>query len=268
MRTLYLLILATFPLSFAYGQTAEEIISKTESAYRDLSNYADQGTYIRSSGNFPKDDTSTYFLAIDRKGNVNQWLHKGLPGQLSGARYVKTDTESMGTYTRIGSQDASFQCNMSEAGARMMGTGGDVFYVIGSLFYEGYLTGSPTDSSVLRYYDTVGKLPDTMINGAKCYVIKTRKTTVTTQSYADRANFVHDSIFHLLELPVEQRGGPRAEPGAKSTEHKFFIRKSDFVIVRMENFFMKEDTDIVKGHSVLSMNPKYNIQDFANYLKE
>ncbi len=268
MRTLYILILVTFPLSFTNGQTAEEIISKTESAYRGLTNYTDQGMYIKSGSHFLNMDTSTYSLAIDRKGNINQWLHKESSGQLTGANYVKAGGESLGTYTRLGNKEPGFPCTMSEAGARLMGTGGDVFYVIGSLFYEGYITGAATDSSALQYYDSARKLPDTMINGAPCYVIKTRKTTVTTQSYADRANFVHDSMFHLLDLPIEQRGGPRTEPGPRTVEHKYFIRKSDLMMVRSENFYMEADTHTIKGHSVLSLNPKYNVKDFSTYRKE
>lgn len=268
MKIFQLVMLSVFQLSLAWGQSAEEIISKTESAYRGLTNYTDQGTYIKSGSHSLSMDTSTYSLAIDRKGNINQWLHKESSGQLTGAKYVKTGGESLGTYTRLGNKEPGFPCTMHEAGARLMGTGGDVFYVIGSLFYEGYITGAPTDSSALQYYDSARKLPDTMINGAPCYVIKTRKTAVITQSYADRANFVHDSMFHLLDLPIEQRGGSRTEPGPKSVEHKYFIRKSDLMMVRIENFYMEADTHTIKGHAVLSLNPKYNVKDFSTYLKE
>lgn len=268
MRTLNLVMLAIFYLSVAWGQTAEEILWKTQAAYRGLTNYVDEGTYIKSARNYPGQNTPNFYMAIDRNENVNQWLHDEISGKLSGAQYVKSEKEALGSYTRIGTQDPSFLCSISEAGARLMGTGGDIFFIINSLFYPGYRLGMTNDSSYILHFDNAQKLADTTINGASCYVIKTHITTEITEEFAARSNFAHDSMFHLLDLPVEQRGGPRTEPGPRSTAYKYFIRKSDFMIVRYERFSLEGDTDIVNYHLVLTLSPRYNVKHFVKYLEQ
>lgn len=268
MKTINLFLFLCIHLSIANGQRAEEILWKTQAAYRGLTNYVDEGTYIKSARNYPGQNTPTFYMAIDRNENVNQWLHDEFSGKQGGAQYVKSEKEALGSYTRIGTEDPSFLCSISEAGARLMGTGGDIFFVISSLFYPGYRLGSTNDSSAILYFDRAQKLTDTTINGTSCYVIKTHMTTVITKEFADRVNFTHDTMFHLLDLPVEQRGGSRTEPGPKYSAYKYFIRKSDFLIVRYERFSLEGDTDIVNYHSALTLNPRYDVKDFATYLKE
>jgi hypothetical protein len=250
------------------GQTAEEILWNTEHAYRALNNYADEGTFIRTSSNTPYPDTTTYYMALDRTGNVNHWFHKERNGQITGAKYAKSEKDSLGTYTRIRNEGESFTCNMGEAGARMMGSGGGMFFLIGSLFFPDFFSGSPGDSSMIQYYDKASRLDDTTIHGVTCYVIKTRKTNVIPQEVADKQNYQRDSTQGLLDLPPEQRGGPRTVAGPKTFEKKYFIRTSDMILVRVEDFHYKNDTNILQSKSTLELNPRLNVKDFGKYLKE
>jgi hypothetical protein len=250
------------------GQTAEEILWKTVSTYRMLTNYVDEGTNIISYSNLPFPDTTTYTLALDRKGKVNQWFQKEKGGQISGSQYTISASDTLGTLSRLGTDAPSITCNMPLAMGPLGGKGGSMFFLLGSLFYPGFYTKMAGDTSAIQYYDTAKRLDDTTINHVNCYVVETRKTFVISQETADKQNFRRDSMQGILDLPVEQRGGPRTVAGPRSNARKYFIRKNDYMIVRMEDFHFKDGTAIVKFQSVLTLNPKYNVKDFAAYLKK
>lgn len=259
---------STLPLTLT-GQTAEEILANTESAYQKLRNYVDQGTLVPEYKLMPVPmDTTTYHIAMDRKGNVSYRLNKNLAGWASGAEFAKTAKDSNGIYTRLSSADAPFACGMEEAEARLMGTGGIMFYLVGSMFYEDTRSDSQTPTSMIQNFDTAKRLDDTTINDAVCFVIKTKKTFIISQELADEQNFKSDSTQGLLSLPPEQRGGPRTEAGPRTSEHKYYIRQSDLMLIRVENYHSTDDTEIPKYKSTLVLHPMYNVKDFDKYLQE
>ena len=64
-------------------------------------------------------ETTTYSIAMDRKGNVSYKLIKTLAGRTSGALFEKTAKDSLGVYTRLGREDAPFACKIEEAHPKM-----------------------------------------------------------------------------------------------------------------------------------------------------
>lgn len=265
---LLLFLLSTLPVILV-SQTAEEILINTESAYGKLRNYVDQGIVVPEYRSMPVPmDTSTYHIAMDRKGNVSYVLNKTFAGRTSGAEFAKTAKDSNGIYTRLGSADAPFACGLEEAQARLVGTGGIMFSLIGSMFFEDTRSKSQTPPSMIQNFDTAKRLDDTTINDAVCFVIKTRKTYIITQELADEQNFKRDSTQGLLDLPPEQRGGPRTEAGPKTSEHKYYIRQNDLMITRVEIYHFKNETEIPWSKSTLVLHPMYNVKGFNKYLKE
>ena len=265
---LLILALLTSPL-VPVAQSAEEILNQTETAYRNLRNYIDQGTVVPEYRSMPVPmDTTTYQIAMDRKGNVSYVLNKTFAGRTSGAEYVKTAKDSNGIYTRLGSTDAPFTSGIEEAQARLMGTGGIMFYLIGSMFFEDTRSDSQSPTSMIQNYDTAKRLDDTTINDAVCYVIKTRKTIIIPQDLVDRLNFKSDSTQGLLDVPPEQRGGPRADAGPKASEHKYYIRQNDHMVIREESYHLKDGVEMPWSKSTLVLHPKYNVKGFKQYLRE
>ncbi len=259
---------STLPVILA-GQTAEEILANTESTYSKLRNYVDQGTSVPEYRSMPVPvDTTTYHIVMDRKGNVSYRLNKTLAGMASGADFTKKAKDSLGIYTRLSSEDIPFACGLEEAQARLMGTGGVMFYLIGSMFYEDNGSDGQTPTSMIQNFDTAKRLDDTTIDGAVCFVIKTRKTHIISQELADEQNFKRDSAQGLLTLLPEQRGGPRTEAGSKTSEHKYYIRQSDLMVIRVENFQFKFETEIPWSKSTITLHPMYNVKGFDKYLKE
>ncbi|HQW02530.1 MAG TPA: hypothetical protein PLR30_08640, partial [Saprospiraceae bacterium] len=93
---LLILALLTSPL-VPVAQSAEEILNQTETAYRNLRNYIDQGTVVPEYRSMPVPmDTTTYTIAMDRKGNVSYVLNKTFAGRTSGAIFEKTAKDSLG----------------------------------------------------------------------------------------------------------------------------------------------------------------------------
>ncbi len=265
---LFILALLSSPLLLV-AQSAEEILNQTETAYRNLRNYVDRGTVVPEYKSMPVPmDTTTYQMAMDRKGNVSYVLNKTVAGRTSGAEYAKTAKDSNGIYTRLGSADAPFACGIEEAQARLMGTGGIMFYLIGSMFYEDTRPDSQSPSSMIQNFDTAKRLDDTTIHDAVCYVIKTRKINIIPQDLVDRLNFKSDSTQGLLDLPPEQRGGPRAEAGPKTSEHKYYIRQDDHMVIGVESYHFKHGNEMPWSKSTLFLHPMYNVKGFNQYLKE
>jgi hypothetical protein len=145
-------------------------------------------------------------------------------------------------------------------------TGGGIMYLIGSLFYPDFNSNPAKDSSLILYYNTAEMRTDTTINNDLCYVVKTNKTYHVTKEMADIANRRYDSLNHLLELPIEQRGGARKVPRPKYSSYKYFIRKSDYIILRFDHISYTNDGKTVKMRRTTMMNPKCNIVDFRKNL--
>ncbi|MBP6186123.1 MAG: hypothetical protein KA479_14365 [Saprospiraceae bacterium] len=265
---LFILALLSSPL-VPVAQTAEEILNQTESTYRKLRNYVDQGTMAPANNSSPVPiETTTYSIAMDRKGNVSYKLIKTLAGRTSGALFEKTAKDSLGVYTRLGREDAPFACKIEEAHPRLMGTGGSMFYLVGSMFYENTRSDSQSPTSMIQNYDTAKRLDDTTIHDEVCYVIKTRKTTIISQELVDQLNFKRDSTQGLLTLPPEQRGGPREVAGPKVSEHKYYIRQSDHMVIREESYHFKDGVEMPWSKSTLVLHPMYNVKGFKQHLRE
>ena len=128
------------------------------------------------------------------------------------------------------------------------------------------MTGTSGDSSSLLYYDNAKRLDDTTINDIQCFVIKTTKTFHLTQEFADKVNFQKDSAQFLLDLPPEQRGALRTTPGPQTTENIYYIRISDFKLVRKEEFKFKDNNNKLTSKSSLQLHPRFNVKEFGNYL--
>lgn len=269
MKLIILFLFLFTSIGILEGQTAEEILLNTEDSYRKLLHYRDQGTFVVEYRTLPGYmDTTAYFLAMGRQGNVYHWFHKKKNGIMSGGLYMKSENDTLGTFTRVGTNDPGITCNMAEASARLGGRGGGMFYLFGSLFYPDFFSGTPGDSSAIQYYDKAKRLDDTTINNATCYVIKTRKTIIISKELADKENFKRDSTQGLLDLPPEQRGGPRREAGPQTSERKYYIRQSDLLLLRLEQFHFKDDIDTIHFKSTLVSNPQYNVSDIGTYPKE
>ncbi len=265
---LFILALLSSPLMLV-AQSAEEILNQTESTYRKLRNYVDQGTLAPANNSSPVPiETTTYSIAMDRKGNVSYKLIKTLAGRTSGAIFEKTAKDTLGVYTRLGREDAPFACKIEEAHPRLMGTGGSMFYLVGSMFYEPTSSDGQKHPSMIQYFDTAKRLDDTTINGAICFVIKTRKTSMITEEMANRVNFQRDSMFGLLDLPIEQRGGLRSEAGPNISEKKYYIRQADHMVVGMDSYHFPDESGPPKFKTSIALAPLYNVKHFDKYLKE
>lgn len=265
---LFILALLSSPLMLV-AQSAEEILNQTESTYRKLRNYVDQGTLVPANNSSPVPiETTTYSIAMDRKGNVSYKLIKTLAGRTSGAIFEKTAKDSLGVYTRLGREDAPFACKIEEAHPRLMGTGGSMFYLVGSMFYEPTSSDGQKHPSMIQYFDTAKRLDDTTINGAICFVIKTRKTSMITEEMASRVNFQRDSMFGLLDLPIEQRGGLRSEAGPNISEKKYYIRQADHMVVAVDSYHFPDETGPPTSKLTMYLSPNYNVKGFSKYLEE
>jgi hypothetical protein len=249
------------------AQTAEDILFKTQNAYRGLENYTDEGQYITESYSPPPGDTrsTTYFMAMDRKSNIHFWHHDDQSDHKGGSSYIKSAKDTIGYFKRLNSDDPPLPETISFAAARSGGRGGPMFYTMGSLFYDDFF-GTGSDTSQLLRYDWTKRLSDTVIAGMTCYVILAENTTYISQEYADQQNFKRDSTQGLLDLPVEQRGGNRMIAGPRVTETKTYIRKNDFMVVMQVTKHFKEGTNQVRVKNTLTLNPKTNVRDFKTYL--
>ena len=262
----WIIILAFAACSFAiHGQTAEEIIYNTEQAYRKLDNYVDQG--VRTSILFVKPlfhDTSTYQLAMDREQNIYFSIHTPRSMGIKGATYTKVAGDSMGVYTRHADHEIPFSCSFYEAGGRLGGTGGYIFFLTASLMYPDYTWERPGNGSSLQGYDEVTRLEDAKIGNQSCYVIQTLKTIVVPQELVDKRNHQQDSIQGMLDLPPEQRGGYHLDSRPRVFGHLYYIRKSDFLIVKIVDRMFEDD--ILMSESQTLLHPEYNVKDFQSFL--
>jgi hypothetical protein len=274
MKSITFLLLLLHLQVIGSSQTAEEILWKTQGAYRALSNYVDEDTFV-VQGIFPSTDTLIfvpvtlwYVMALDRKQNVNYWHQRHLDDETIIGYYKKSEKEANGIlYSNIPA-NPDIICSLAEAAARLSGRNNSRLSLIASLMYPDLRAESVSDSSIILDYDSASRLADTTINGSSCYVVKTKKTNIITQERADKANYQKDSINGLLTLDPELRGGPRMVAGPVTVGRKYYIRKTDFIILRIELFNYKEDTETKLTQATVTFKPKLNVEDFKKYMEE
>lgn len=268
MKTLKLVMLATFHLSVAWGQTAEEILCKTEDEYRKHVNYIDKGQQVSEIyGDQTMPGGFAYLLAMDRDGNIYHWINEFSNRKIIGAIYKKEAGELNGSYQRLGIAEEPFPCSAYEAGGRLLATGGGILWLAGSLFYPDYLEETPGDASQLQFYDSVQRLPDTLLGDKTCYVVETTKKFLITEKMADDSNRRGDSIRETHGLPPIHQSPPfKKLPGELTLKAKFYIHYGDFLIVQFDE--SKYDISQLKSSRSLKMHPLFDVKDFNAYLKE
>lgn len=208
-----------------------------------------------------------YFLYLDRAGNINHWISEFEFESTSGVEFVKSASDSLGKYSRIGPNNSFFLCSPFEAAARLVATGGGILYLIGSLFDSEFLEKSAGDGSFFQSADTSVRLADTTIYDESCYVIENSRTHLYTQKMADQQQQRIDSIHNGITLP-EGLTLPKFKQvlGPKTLKAKYFIRSKDFMIVRREEFQL--DSTAITSKSILFMDPMHDIKNFEKYLKQ
>lgn len=271
MKRNFHILLFTFLMSPLMAQEASVILNNTQQAYRELNNIVVEGRYEfhlhYANTNLIANTLgkATFKLAMDKQGNIAHWFKND--GQATGASYYQTLDDSLGLYTRLGTKDPSITCSRGEAGARLIPSGGGVMYLLGSMFYKHFNLNTDQDSSHMLYYDKAQLMPDSMVDGEVSFVVKTYRTILITEEMANAANHRMDSINGLLELPMEQqRGGPRKTAGPVYMGAKYWIRKTDYMILRCENYQYEEDGIGIKNTSILSMKSRYNLSDFKKQM--
>lgn len=269
-RTFYILLF-TFVISPLMAQEAGDILNNTQQAYREINNIVVEGRYefhlhyVNTNLIANTLAKATFKLAMDKEGNIAHWFKND--GKATGASFYQTQNDSLGLYTRIGTSDPSLTCSRGEAGARLIPSGGGVMYLLGSMFYKHFNLNTDQDSSHMLYYDKAQLMPDSLIDGEACFVVTTNRTIMITEEMANAANHRMDSINGLLELPMEQRGGPRKTAGPVFMGAKYWIRKTDYMILRYENYQYEEDGIGIKNKNIISMKSKYNVSDFKKYME-
>lgn len=271
MNRIFHILLFTFGMSPLVAQDATAILNNTQQAYRALTNIVVEGQYelhhhyVNTNQIVNTLAQASFKLAMDKDGNIAHWFKND--GKATGASYYQMLNDSLGLYTRLGTKDPSFACSRGEAGARLIPSGGGVMYLIGSMFYTHFNSNPEKDSSHLLYYDQAYLMPDSMVDGEACFVVKTNRTIMVTEEMASAANYQIDSVNGLLELPMEQRGGPRKIAGPVFMGAKYWIRKTDYMILRCENYQYQDDGIGIKNTSILSMKSRYNLSDFKKYME-
>lgn len=266
-----ILILFLFLLSQEFivsGQSADDILCKTEDEYRKHFNYIDHGQYSMDIYQDPIISSAfNYFIAMDREGDVYHWISEFKYGKTIGTVYDKKAKQSTGTFLRLGNDEAPFPCSLYEAGGRLLATGGGILWLSCSLFYPDFLEESPGDDSHLQFYAGAERLPDSIIQNEPCYVVGASKTIMITEKMADDSNRRGDSIRAIYGLPPVHQSPPfKKLPGEVILKVKYYIHKNDFLIVRLEE--STYEISQLKSRRSLNMNPLFDVKDFIAYLKE
>lgn len=266
---LVLLFVLIFALQKSlFGQTAEEIICKTEDEYRKHSNYIDQGLFSLDIYSTPLTSKSfNYFLAIDRDGNVHHWINEFQFGKTTGVIYTKKAADTLGTYQRLGYEEEPFPCSFYHAGGRLLATGGGILWLTASMFYPDYLEESPGDASRLQQYDEIKRLPDTLIENELCFVVETITKFQRTQKMADDSNRRGDSIRVKNGFePIFNTAPHKQLPEVIIIKVKYFIHAKDYKLLRCEE--RKYVLSELKSKSTLKMAPVFDVKDFEKSLQE
>lgn len=268
MKLVLLFSFISFLPQIIVGQTAEEIICKTEDEYRKHSNYIDQGLFSLDIYSTTLTSKSfNYFLAMDSVGNVYHWINEFQFGKTIGVIYSKKASDTLGTYQRLGYEEEPFSCSLYHAGGRLLATGGGILWLTASMFYPEYLEETPGDASRLQHFDEIKRLPDTLIGSELCFVVETITKFQRTQKMADDSNRRGDSIRVKNGFePIFHTAPFKQLPEEIITKVKYFIQAKEYKLIRCEE--IQYALSQLKSKRTLKMAPVFDTKDFANSLQQ
>lgn len=257
----------------AKDQAAKDILAKTASKYRSLTNYVDEGSYVIISPLGPQyNRTIHYYIALDTARNIYHRYSENFQGNTVEYVYLLPSGKEFGTYTIKGENPVIVSSNLTDAAARFGGNGTGLLYDLTSLMYPTVYTGAISQTPFAPY-TSLTTLRDTTLNGQPLYVVEVTNQYELSQDKIDRTKRTMDSLNYVRAL----RTNPDAKlsdykgtsnyyelAGMKTHVAKYYIRKKDNLIVRKEELMTTGDNKIYKLSYQLS--PRTNVTNFKQYI--
>ena len=153
-------------------QAAREILAKSSAAYRALTNYVDEGSYVIISPLGPQyNRTIHYSIALDTSRNIYHRYAEDFQGNTVEYVYLLPSGKEFGTYTIKGENPVLVSSNLADASARFGGNGSGLLYDLTSLMYPTVYTGANSQTPFAPY-TSLTTLRDTTLNGQPLYVVE------------------------------------------------------------------------------------------------